>query len=326
MNTLMRISTSIFVIAAVILGVSQVSNQNYLLGQEVLSLCCNNGFCDNGPQCSETSSIKSELLLGCDQDDFSKTCLECINLQSQKKVCGHFNPNAYCMLNGQRYYVCNTYSVDVAGPSQLNPGQWGTFFAELNGHPNPPYNYQWYKRVECLNDGFDSEDSSSTDDLPCGKWYSIGSNSSSVQAMGQWDFSLKVVVDANCYESSATSPVFYVNVGGSLAKCNEAGIGEQVHQNLPNLINDLTSYPNPFNANTSISFSLPETKRLSLGLYNIRGQLIKTLIADRELASGQHQITWNGRNERGEDVASGIYFCRIITQDSNKLIRLTLIK
>jgi len=72
------------------------------------------------------------------------------------------------------------------------------------------------------------------------------------------------------------------------------------------------NYPNPFNPSTSISFSLNnETPlRTTLIIYDILGQKIKTLL-DQELSSGQYDKVWNGKNDRGKVVPSGIYIYRL---------------
>jgi len=73
------------------------------------------------------------------------------------------------------------------------------------------------------------------------------------------------------------------------------------------------NYPNPFNASTIISFSIPFDMTRSfveLTIHNINGQLIKTLIK-RELASGNYLSKWDGTNDAGNSVSSGIYFYKI---------------
>jgi hypothetical protein len=73
------------------------------------------------------------------------------------------------------------------------------------------------------------------------------------------------------------------------------------------------NYPNPFNASTIISFSIPFNMTLSfteLTIYNINGQVIKKLVK-RELASGNYLTRWNGTDDFGNSVASGIYFYKI---------------
>ncbi|HRR51388.1 MAG TPA: C25 family cysteine peptidase [Candidatus Cloacimonas sp.] len=69
-------------------------------------------------------------------------------------------------------------------------------------------------------------------------------------------------------------------------------------------------YPNPFNPSTSISFSLHEKSRVELVIYNILGQKVRTLV-NKPLEPGEHKVTWNGTDNSGRPVASGIYFYRM---------------
>jgi len=69
------------------------------------------------------------------------------------------------------------------------------------------------------------------------------------------------------------------------------------------------SYPNPFNPGTYIAFSLDETARVTISIYNNLGQFIRTLTANREFEAGrQHSVYFDGKNHQGKDITSGIYF------------------
>lgn len=70
------------------------------------------------------------------------------------------------------------------------------------------------------------------------------------------------------------------------------------------------SYPNPFNPTTTIRYQLPEKSLVNLKIYNILGQLIRTLVDD-EKAAGYYTIQWDGRDDSGKTVGSGIYFYRL---------------
>ena len=70
------------------------------------------------------------------------------------------------------------------------------------------------------------------------------------------------------------------------------------------------NFPNPFNPTTTIRYALPEASQVSLKIYNIQGQLVKTLVSDFREA-GIHQVVWDGNNEQGQKVASGAYIYRI---------------
>jgi hypothetical protein len=83
--------------------------------------------------------------------------------------------------------------------------------------------------------------------------------------------------------------------------------------------------PNPFNPETAIRYALPSATQVRVRIYNVAGQLVKTLVDDYQPA-GQRQMVWNGSNENGERVSSGIYLYRFETPDYQKTIRMTLLK
>jgi len=87
----------------------------------------------------------------------------------------------------------------------------------------------------------------------------------------------------------------------------------------------LSSHPNPFNMNTQISYSLPEASHVGLAVYNVAGQKVKTLVNAFE-AVGFKTVTWNGTNQSGERVASGLYFLRLETASGTAVKRATLLK
>ncbi|MCX5801858.1 MAG: T9SS type A sorting domain-containing protein [Candidatus Eisenbacteria bacterium] len=72
------------------------------------------------------------------------------------------------------------------------------------------------------------------------------------------------------------------------------------------------NYPNPFNPVTRIDFSLNERARVSMMIYDISGKLIRTLV-NETASAGTHYATWNGEDESGRAVASGIYVCKLET-------------
>ncbi|MFQ5637076.1 MAG: DNRLRE domain-containing protein [bacterium] len=85
------------------------------------------------------------------------------------------------------------------------------------------------------------------------------------------------------------------------------------------------NYPNPFNITTRINFSLPEKSDVSLRIYNLKGELVRTLVQGKK-EPGQYRILWDGKNDRGRIVASGLYIYRVKAgrwEDSKKL---TLLK
>tara|TARA_B100000315_G_scaffold260939_1_gene328132 strand:+ start:71273 stop:73582 length:2310 start_codon:yes stop_codon:yes gene_type:complete len=78
----------------------------------------------------------------------------------------------------------------------------------------------------------------------------------------------------------------------------------------PDIIELFPAYPNPFNDETVISFITHELMELDIGIYNIKGQLLRNL-SNQPFLSGYHQLKWNGTNDTGATVTSGIYLMRI---------------
>ena len=74
---------------------------------------------------------------------------------------------------------------------------------------------------------------------------------------------------------------------------------------------ELGNYPNPFNPTTTIKFSLVEDSNLELSIYNAKGKKVKQFLSD-QLSAGQHSIIWNGDDEMGNPVSSGVYFYKLI--------------
>ena len=85
------------------------------------------------------------------------------------------------------------------------------------------------------------------------------------------------------------------------------------------------NYPNPFNATTQISFALPQAGNVSLKIYNVVGQLVKSF--NQEMQAGNHTITWDGINSKGDVAASGVYFYKLdVDKQFSKTLKMTLLK
>ncbi len=84
------------------------------------------------------------------------------------------------------------------------------------------------------------------------------------------------------------------------------------------------AFPNPFNPVTTLSFSVPTRQHVRLAIYDVQGRRVKTLL-DGVVDGGLHEIVWNARDERGQEVASGLYFCRMTAGDiqaTKKMVKL----
>ena len=96
----------------------------------------------------------------------------------------------------------------------------------------------------------------------------------------------------------------------------------------PTLPGDFTlqqNYPNPFNPQTQISFILPERTRIKLQIFNLKGQKVATILKGLQPA-GQYTATWSGRDEAGNNVASGIYLYRLQAGGLVQTRKMTLLR
>ena len=85
-------------------------------------------------------------------------------------------------------------------------------------------------------------------------------------------------------------------------------------------------YPNPFNPTTTISYSLPSAGHLKLSIYNVRGQLVKTLIDGPRPAGANQKAIWDGTDNRGSAAASGVYFYEVRALGEVRIGKATLLK
>lgn len=85
------------------------------------------------------------------------------------------------------------------------------------------------------------------------------------------------------------------------------------------------NYPNPFNPSTEIAYALPEGANVNVEVYNILGQRVKTLINEFQDA-GNYTVTWNGDDEYGSTVASGVYFYRVTAGQYKDIKKMVMMK
>ncbi|MCX5752052.1 MAG: T9SS type A sorting domain-containing protein, partial [Candidatus Krumholzibacteria bacterium] len=84
-------------------------------------------------------------------------------------------------------------------------------------------------------------------------------------------------------------------------------------------------YPNPFNPTTTIDYAISRDSHVNLSVYSIDGRLIRTLVNEYQKGN-RHNVQWDGKDDRGTAVASGIYFCRIKTERLNETMKLVLVR
>jgi len=86
------------------------------------------------------------------------------------------------------------------------------------------------------------------------------------------------------------------------------------------------NYPNPFNPSTRIKFSLPQTEKVKLEVYDIQGNLIKSLVDYELYQPGNYEVTWDGSDNHGSCVASGIYFTKMQAGKFAQTKKMNLVK
>ena len=87
---------------------------------------------------------------------------------------------------------------------------------------------------------------------------------------------------------------------------------------------ELSNYPNPFNPITTISFSLQNDSNIELSVFNIKGQMIKSLLSD-QMSVGEHSIIWNGEDDAGKNVSSGVYLYKLNVNGKNGAVKKCLL-
>jgi len=102
---------------------------------------------------------------------------------------------------------------------------------------------------------------------------------------------------------------------------------EEPESNLPEVTSLKNNFPNPFNSSTSIQFQVRADQPLpiSLRIYNLAGQLVRTVTTQR-FSSGDYTLSWDGKDEAGRALSSGIYFCKLTCLDLQSVLRMTLLR
>jgi hypothetical protein len=85
------------------------------------------------------------------------------------------------------------------------------------------------------------------------------------------------------------------------------------------------NFPNPFNPTTTIGYAIPQTGQVELAIFNTAGQKVRTLVSE-EQSAGFYKMVWDGRNEMGESVGSGVYIYRLHSGSFSKTAKMNLIK
>ncbi len=96
-------------------------------------------------------------------------------------------------------------------------------------------------------------------------------------------------------------------------------------QGLPDEFRLTANYPNPFNPTTTVAFELPQASPVKIEIFNLLGQKVTTLV-DGYREAGRFEVVWNGKDEAGRQVSSGIYFCRMTAGDYTGTLKMMMMK
>ena len=122
-------------------------------------------------------------------------------------------------------------------------------------------------------------------------------------------FYFVTATDHACNESGAASTGTLTGVGGTPAS----------------YVLSISAYPNPFNPETTIRYTLPTKERVMIDVFDARGAHVATLV-DAVTPAGAYTVTWNGRDDRGIAVGSGVYFARLASGAGARSYKMTLLK
>ena len=102
-------------------------------------------------------------------------------------------------------------------------------------------------------------------------------------------------------------------------------MSDEILNNIPTAYYLSQNYPNPFNPMTKLDYNLPLRSKVNISIYNVLGQEIKTLVNEVK-EYGYHSVSWNGNDNAGREMSSGVYFARITSQSFVKTRKMLLVK
>ncbi len=137
------------------------------------------------------------------------------------------------------------------------------------------------------------------------------------------DSTRSVTFTAGLGTLSVSLPAFGVavfvldTVGHTLVLPPLTGVAPEIAPALPKQIELEQNYPNPFNPSTTIRYAIPRAGSVSLRIFDVLGREVRTLV-DGNMPAGTHSAIWDGRNSIGQQVGTGVYFCRLTITDGGR--------
>ena len=240
----------------------------------------------SSPDGSITQFTHVEQLIG------GKTSTKCLKLI-----------NSYSDLFGLTVYTEYSWG-DGTLPDTLSLGPLGT--EGLSNLGGPIDFYEFHFQIDYKNEGFDNGtfciDSIGLPPSQADFDWLFGAPWSAVWTPGE--------------------PVCWTITGLDVSDVKEISSGDDI---LPQDFTLSQNYPNPFNPRTQFDFALPTHSHVTIDVFNILGQKIKTL-ADADYSAGRYTVDWDGTADNGSAVASGVYFYRMNADDFQATKKLMLLK
>ena len=196
------------------------------------------------------------------------------------------------------------------GNNDALPVELSSFSASVNGSF---VNLTWKTATEVNNYGFDVERSSGNSG-----WQKIGFVAGSGNSNSTKEYSY---TDRPSGGTSFSYRLKQIDVDGSYKYYDAVTVNLSVADE-PQL---LQNSPNPFNPSTTIKFYTPNTSDVTIKIYDILGKEVATLI-NQQTTAGYHIVYWNGKDNRGENVASGIYLYRLTAGNFSETKKMNLLK
>ena len=178
-----------------------------------------------------------------------------------------------------------------------------------------------------------------------GEWASTGSNANLIVNDGSSE-NIILRIDKETDIDGSDEPGYPIFITGIFAQYDETSPYTDGYQILPRSLDDLKdsvvsvdnneiaieefrlyqNYPNPFNPTTTIKFALPQEQKVKLEIFNLLGQKVTTLIDNKDYQSGVFIKVWNGKDNFGNIVPSGIYIYRIKAGNFVKINKMAMLK
>jgi hypothetical protein len=152
---------------------------------------------------------------------------------------------------------------------------------------------------------------------PGGKWAKIGIDSTLWPPSGHLGFVR--------YDTPKYCPRHFLSETDSLYTGVKWIEGSTEEESKPTAFLLSQNYPNPFNPVTNFKLSLPKASHVKMEIFNIVGQRVKTLL-DEDMRAGVFVVDWDGKDEKGVEVSSGVYFYRVVAGSFSDIKKMVLLR